>query len=371
MTNQRTSYAAHARLLALTAGSLVLACQERPPISYETEHLRVGTSFDEPLCQGDLDHMESVISTVEAELDVRMDERVKVYLWPITQWPPSSGICDTDVSIGCATRGKIYSSMVALDHELVHVVIANTLGWPKPFWSEGVAVALEPERTLFGLTAPVDGLDLERPDYRTAGHFSRYLLETYGAAKFRELLGRSGSARKAFERTYGMSAEDAQRDYFEDAPWSYAPLIGCQSESLAPDGAFVWSEEVEIDCGDAKTYGGPTGVRTYRNVVIAERGQYAISTTAENLLISQCPDENLALAISGEEPEFGDIPPVTSFIPTRYFRALSGDGEVTVLDLAPGRYELGVAFFDHDIYTAMIDVWAYEGPLPQVPEAGE
>ena len=58
-----------ARAVAVAAlGVSVAACQEPLEIRYETEHLRIGTNFDEPLCRGDLDHFELVLTTAETAL---------------------------------------------------------------------------------------------------------------------------------------------------------------------------------------------------------------------------------------------------------------------------------------------------------------
>jgi hypothetical protein len=72
-----------------------------------------------------------------------------------------------------------------------------------------------------------DNLELEDPNYASAGHFSRWVLETYGEQSYRALLNHPGSAREAFEATYSMSVEDAEALYYDEAPHSYAALISC------------------------------------------------------------------------------------------------------------------------------------------------
>lgn len=358
-----------AALLVATC-SLTAACNERPEIRYETEHLRVGTDFDAPLCRGDLEHMELVIATVEAELATSLDEKVDVYLWATEDWPPEQEWCRGMHDTSCFKGSAIYSSLVSLDHELVHAVAA-TVGWPAPIWREGAAVALQSERTQFGLTAPVDNLDLDVPelDYRTAGAFARWLLETHGPERFRELMRSKGDARKAFESVYDISVEAAQEAYFADSPYSYVPLIACEHPELEQIEGLRWSESIDLDCDAAGTYGGPYGMGTYRVVTIAERGHYAISTSAPSATISRCPDEDLESFPEASSSVYGDIPPLTREFPQRFVRALAGNEEPELLDLAPGRYELSIVFEDHEPHQAQLDVRAAEGPVPVSPES--
>ena len=125
----------------------------------------------------------------------------------------------------------------------------------------------------------------------------------------------------------------------------------------------VWIEEVKLDCADADTRGGPNGIGTYRVLTITERAYYAVETSAPIGLIGRCADEDLPLPTELGDPAYGDLPPVTSAFPEQYTRTLLPD-EATVLDLVPGRYELSLAFPDHETHTAQFEVRAASGPVP-------
>jgi hypothetical protein len=361
-----------AAALLAAAGLVMVACEQRPEIRYETAHLRIGTGFDEPLCQGDLDHLELVIATVEAELSTTLDSPVDVYLWSADEWPNHTSWCPADYNSGCFVNGNIYTGPVGLDHELVHAVV-RTLGTPAPFWDEGAAVALQSGRTLFAGYAPRDNLDLDTPElsYLTAGSFSRWLLETHGADLYRALLGAPGSARKAFERTYGMSFDDAQEQFFANAPYSYAPLIACEHAELEQSAALSWSETIDVNCESTDVRGGSHGMAVFRVLTIAQRGHYAFSTSAPRGGIGRCADEDLGLPPTPGDPTLGDVPPVTPVFQYGFSRTFAGEGEVTVLDLAPGRYELSALFADHEPRLTQFEVHAAPGPVPQTPESTE
>ena len=348
------------------------ACQQLPELRYETEHLRIGTEFDEPLCRGDLDHLELVITTLEAQLATTVDEPIEVYLWdPRERSGANPGWCSDESVLGCFKDGAVYASQISVDHELVHAVVA-TLGDPAPFWSEGAAEALQTDRTLFGSVAPTASIDLDASQlsYLTAGHFSRWLLETHGLELYRELLRASGSASVAFEHTYEMTLEDAEEQFYAEAPYSFGAVISCDHGALEQTQAQSWSQSMEIDCDNADVHSGLSGVGAFRVLTISERGNYAFSTTGETGLISRCADEDLDLPPPLSKQDFGDIPPITEEFVYRYVRGLGGAGEVTVLDLVPGRYEVAAGFLDHgeqldqEPRTVQIDVQAVSGSTP-------
>lgn len=339
-----------APLLAL--GLLTPACEQLPKFSYETEHLRIATDFDGRLCRGDLDHYESVITTLETVLDTTVHERTDVYLWDFTMTSPDW--CAVENAGGCFADGVVYADIGSIDHELVHVVVAS-LGSHTAFWNEGAAVSLQSERTFFNDGKPSDNLDLEAPylDYNVAGHFSRWLFETHGIERYQALLRAPGDARAAFEQTYEMTVEEAQEQYFAQAPYSYGAFLGCDYPELSQVDETQWSETIDVDCGKPHVRGGPYGMGAYRVLTITERADYTFSTTAEGGVISPCKDQDVEAPTEYGDPALGDVPPH----PGGYVRSFDGNGEVTILELIPGRYELGVGYpNDYEPHTARLDV---------------
>ena len=354
----------YARWAAVIIGAHALvACLDLPEITYETERLRIGTEFAEPLCQGDLDYLEALLTSLETQLDTTVEEPIEVYLWGQRDTMPLTW-CDDDLS-GCYRGGTVYTSEVSLDHELVHAVV-GTFANPPAFWSEGAAEALASSRTLFTSSTPTNSLESEDPVYAVAGHFSRWALETFGEESYRALLRHPGSAREAFEATYGLSVEDAEAAYFEQAPHSYGALIACGHPELPSVGELAWSEELDIDCGQPHVYGGTAGIKAKRVLTISQRGYYAFSTTAESALIMRCHDETYEEAPSVEESElYGDVPAYTLMWISRYPVVVPGEEESTVLDLTPGRYEVLVGYTStYEPRAARLDVTAASEPSP-------
>jgi hypothetical protein len=347
------------RIGLLVLGLLAPACEQRlPEFRYETEHLRIATDFDEPLCRGDLDHYESVITRLEVVLDTTVDEQTDVYLWDLTK--PVPDWCSLENASGCYNRdeGALYADQASIGHELVHVVIAS-IGSPTAFWNEGAATSLQVNRSYFSEGKPSDNLDLEAPylDYHAAGHFSRWLFETYGVELYRALLRAPGSSRAAFEQTYEMTIEQAQELYFAQAPYSYGAFMGCDDPELAQVGDGQWSETIDIDCDKPHVYGGPLGMAAHRVLTIAERGDYTFSTTAGGGVILACRDVDLDSAPVEDDPALGDVPPYDHHYLA--LRPFAGEGALTTFDLVPGRYEFGVGIpGDFEPRTVRIDVQA-------------
>jgi hypothetical protein len=339
----------------VTAGLLASACEQRSKFRYETQHLRIATDFEEPLCRGDLDHYERVIATLESELDTTVEGTVDVHLWDLRMAPP--GWCELENASGCFGDGVVYADQLSIDHELVHVVVA-TVGDPAAFWSEGAAVSLQSDRTILNGSTPVENLDLEAPllDYQTAGHFSRWLLETWGIERYRALLRASGSAQATFEQTYDITIEEAQQQYFAEAPYSYGAFITCDYPDIPQIGNMRWSERIEIDCDNPYVYGGPIGIGAYRVLTITEAGNYTFLTSAEAGLISACPDQDFETEPMAGDPALGDVPPLTG----GFMLEFEGEGVPRTLELIPGRYELAVGYSDYEARTAQLDVWAMD-----------
>ena len=336
---------------------LAPACEQRPEFRYETEHLRIATNFDQPLCRGDLDHYESVITTLENVLDTTVHERTDVYLADLTMVPPDW--CSDEKVEGCYGDGEIRAHDMSIDHELVHAVIAS-IGSPKDFWNEGAATSLQTDRTYFYGAKLSDTLESDSlyVDRSAAGTFSRWLFETHGVERYRALLRAPGSAREAFEQTYEMTIEEAQEQYAAQVPYSYAAFMGCDDYPELPQVADMqWSETIDIDCNNAHVHGGPLGMGAYRVLTITERGDYTFSTTAEIGVISACRDVQLDSPPVEGDPALGDVPPYTN----QFFalRAIPGDGELTTFDLVPGRYDLRVGYSESfEPQTARVDVQA-------------
>ncbi len=161
-------------LLAAVVG---FAC-DLPPIEYETEHLRIGTDSDEPICAGTLDELEARVRVVEDVLEVRVEEKLELYLFEggVTGW------C-SEAAAGCYSRRekRVYTPLEHAGHEIVHAAVHQTIGGSDALFNEGFAVDLTGANSGFPGTYPGSNLGLSSPEVSrpTAGHFMRWLRESH------------------------------------------------------------------------------------------------------------------------------------------------------------------------------------------------
>ena len=352
-------------------------CEQNLEFRYETEHLRIATSFDAPLCRGDLDRMEAQIEQAEVLLDTSLDHRVDVYLW----WAGSSGDWYSVASDACGamTNGSCYDAehrvlFAAMDpigvdtvsHGLMHPVIDSVSTDAPAFIVEGAAWALAAGYLRFPLTSPVDSLELDWPllDTRGAGFFSRWLLARDGQERYAALLRAEGSAREALEATYGVSVETLEAEYFADALYGYAPLVPCDEPALQQIDSQTWLEQIDVDCDAAHSFGGPKGMRSHRIVEIETRNHYAFTTSAETLLISRC-EEDLPEVTSFDDPERGEV--TISGLSDQLYPTWRDT--LAVRDLGPGRYRVTLSYPTFEARSDEVSMWVYYGPVPVQPGA--
>src|SRR5215213_9203861 len=125
-------------LLALASGCVdaeVAGLFPTLPIRYETSQLRIGTSFEEPLCARDLRMLDAHVARVEAKLGVRGSEPRTLFLYESRPLPGCSPMYNGCFNPSTGIAAAVYGSA---GHELVHSIAVN-LGHPSDFWAEGLA----------------------------------------------------------------------------------------------------------------------------------------------------------------------------------------------------------------------------------------
>ena len=246
---------------------------------YETSHSTIVTSFEEPLCAGDLANIERHIEHVEQLLGTSLEKDIEIFLWsgldvPKTPCPYGRNACFVRAT------NRVYSDFGSLEHELTHAIVEE-LGTPKPFFDEGVAVATEPRFLRFPEIVPSSQIDLPRDEvsYQPGGFFVRWLLETHGVEKWRSLHSGRGN-RAAFQNIYGVSFDAMAEEYLLSAPWVYAPLLNNPVPSLT-ESEGGWREIVTLDCAQEDTFGRMDRRSTLRHLEISESGLFDFWTTAD------------------------------------------------------------------------------------------
>lgn len=333
---------------------------------YETPHMRIVTDFDEPLCAGNLEDLEGFIGSVEETLGVEMAAPVDVYLWNRYRLP---GCRIGDSALGCyyPLRHTAYANFNSVYHELAHAAVAD-LGRPRSFWVEGIAEAMEPELIRFlGMDPGVDVKESSRVTDKatSAGHFTRWLLDTYGATLWRQLYASGGSERD-FERIYGMSFSEARDEYLETSMWIYAPLYRRALPDL-PAAEVGWRDEVDFDCSSRDAFGYPESISVRRVLDLEESGYYDIWTSADGVTLRRRTKKSIASKEEAEEAGESDVPASTASIPWGKPELVLG-GTWGVLQLDAGEYEVAVVDLDRDLERATVIVVPHLGPLEHVPK---
>lgn len=251
-------------ILASVVGTLLAgACAEDTmPVRYETEHLRIGTDFDDDVCAGSLAELETHVVFISDQLGIPIDDPIELY-WYEHGTPPQ---CD-GIAWGCYDSDvrRAYAPWGAAPHELGHAVadLIENGDDANPVFEEGVADAFVGTRTEFGWQSPTLALgaestyDVDRP---SMGHFVRWLHARDGADNLRELLERSSDRRgvahaeRAFEKAYGRPIEDLEAEYWETAPEISPAELFCDLPSIgsATEG---FDARVTLDCAEDHTRG--------------------------------------------------------------------------------------------------------------------
>jgi hypothetical protein len=320
-------------------------CADLPPIEYETEHLRIATDSDAPLCQGSLDALESHVAWVEDALDLTLSEPVEVYL--------SSGLVDARCEAqngnvaGCYSRleNRVFTDWASAPHELVHAIAAEQ-GSADEFFAEGTATAFGDRWTEFGTQAPTlgVGLDVEDVSYNAAGHFVRWAYERDGAGPLREILHETSPnrgpdhAHKAFEKVYGRSLLDAEIEFLEQAPERYPSERQCLYPTLE------WSDDrlevdIELDCSASNTWGDESLLRAH-TIDIPDDGHYVLEVEdPAHVMVRVCQDSVLP---RGEPSPPDPASPVGEFPGAAWFPASWISPGAHDLYLFAGRYRIDV-----------------------------
>jgi hypothetical protein len=261
-------------------------CVEFPPIEYIGRRVEVGTYFAEELCLGEVARLDRLVDQLDVDLDAHVPPMIDVYLYdPADGIPRLWASCERRQAAGCADPkdGRVIANLGNADHELVHVASAQ-LGVPWSFYfNEGVANALAEDRVFFSGSTPSSNLSLAEPDFVGAGHFVRWLWETYGPQRVRGIISRRGRhPEDAIADEIGVPFPVIEERYFAEAPGSYPRRWPCDAPRLPVlQGAVpAWGESMDIVCGDDATMGRGDSPYVRRTLRIDEPGYYLVEPSA-------------------------------------------------------------------------------------------
>jgi hypothetical protein len=298
-------------LVAFAAAACEDSGPELPPFSVETERTRIALDDDyerDPLCRGDLDHIDAHIARVEQLLDARHSAPVSIYLLSFARMDE---ICGDD-SLGCydAEHDRVFATWQSIDHEIVHAVTRD-IDFPSLFWSEGTAELASgiTRKELGRMLTPDQFVATEMKNYLTAGHFSRFIVETYGWDAFNRII-----RGESLDDVLGITELEVTQLYENDAPYSYPWLEPCPYPPVPSVEPGRWQETVAFTCEspDTSTFEftshsfqpGPVLLRS----VELEAGEYEFEydgASASGYVLLGCQTE--ALDVPPEAPSNGDL----------------------------------------------------------------
>lgn len=242
-------------------------CQPLPEVEYETEHLRLATDFDAPVCRGTLNALDRAASRIRGGLaPTHNDDPYLVY------WLEHSltDQCDDDTS-GCfypSTR-IVFAQAQSIAHELVHATVDSPgRGF---FIEEGMAelysgrsISYDPKRLRGQLGRQ---LALSRRDYEhgqlsypQAAHFAHWVYQSEGVSALQLLAsvldnaGDEDTMEDRLETIFDASLGAIEHRYALQAPRRFGGLYDDTLETLDLGDAAQWIDVV-LDCSDGRVFG--------------------------------------------------------------------------------------------------------------------
>jgi hypothetical protein len=297
--------------VAVVCVHLLIACDEAklPAIDWEGVHVRFATTYDHLPCGRTLERLDQRAGWLQEDLASPLPDGKKItYYW---LRPEDMGLSPCGEMHSC-TNGKrtVFSTTPFHHHELTHAV-ASTLGRSHALLEEGLATAFEEHSILIqpycpGEIAPCqEGVDRivedfqkaieDRHDlhYLFAGHWVRFLIETYGLTSVKaiyeavSLEADYSEVQSAFDQHVGMSVEETLDQWLADAPPCYPGMYNTRYDALepadGPDGP-VWEHHIELRC-DSPTVTEQrlnSELWSHVNIDIGQAGQYYLEADASS-----------------------------------------------------------------------------------------
>lgn len=336
---------------------VLLACSpegpDLPPLELESGRAVIGIDeeFDITLCRGDLAYIDAQLERAEAQLGVRRSTPVTIYLVASSI---IEELCGSDTN-ACYrhSEGTIYSNWQSMGHELVHAA-ADGLEFPSLFWDEGAAELLS-NGTFRDDRITLEPADLEADTlttYRSAGHFSRFLVETHGWDAYRRTI-----RGESLEDVVGQSAAELTAEYERDAPYAHPPLDPCPYPRIPQVDETHWHARLDFSCDsadatefEAMVTSRSSGAAVYRAVEL-EAGVYDLQLTGGDAMFAiACHTEELSVAPTA--PSNGDLYNENDLAAALGFES----GELHRLELTDGTYLLSVSSGTYDRASAEVSI---------------
>ncbi|MBZ5715743.1 hypothetical protein [Nannocystis pusilla] len=290
----------------VTVAVALPACNDIPEPNHFGAHVVVAADPGLEPCGGSLAHMDEFVARLSDHFGVEAptDADRFVYYWlEVDGFPERSGC--PEIAAGCAPGDRTYAKSLPLNHELVHVV-ADAIGAPPSFFTEGLAVAFEglgqvksddrPLRDdIHALLRARTGTELNRAGgYSTAGAFTTFLVERHGLDAYLRAYAAmhwtdtERGIDRVFREEFGVSLDDSIAAFADREPdcgdlERDAKLLECAAPELEWDGdRLVHHRALACDQDDAVGPYANDSVVVFRTVTIPEGGDHIITVFGDD-----------------------------------------------------------------------------------------
>ncbi len=224
-------------------------------------------------CVGSLPHVDRFIEQVSGLLNEPLPEDllIEVHIDDQLQCDPTLGEVGACYSLDKRT---VYMDswetppgdvMGVMRHEVAHAVADRLWGWSIPFFNEGLAEVVARSDQLHispNVVVPVGDMldgDIGDIDYRAAARFSRFLIDGYGIARYKQMYQvtqrRTVDEISAnFLKVYGKAFSELEAEYLSGIPRCTYQFDVCDLSAAVSVGA-IWSSSFVASCEDPDFYG--------------------------------------------------------------------------------------------------------------------
>jgi hypothetical protein len=298
-------------LSCLLVGGLLVNCFPELDDAVITRGRYVNVYADPsiPVCAGAIAIADRFVEDTAAMLGVS-PRPIDYYLF---DGPTGCGL-GQDAWASCAVNGTVYANVWIHFHELVHAVDDSH---PPALFVEGLAEALSrpsddarddvnPRATAqINLESSAFRAGDPWENYRVAGDFVRYLVERFGALRYRSFarslvsLSDSITTRRAFESVYGVSIDDVIAHWRVTDPAASTmtvpvDLVTCDAP-IAPIAEDTWAidDVAPNGCSSGTTTGGTSYFQPARRYgfEVSEPGMFVVNVRAnggQRVLVRSC-----------------------------------------------------------------------------------
>lgn len=258
-------------------------------------------------CKGTPDFVDGFARFVAEELGLQIEKRIDYYWMTAAEY--SNSVCPSGTA-GCQLGKAVRSRYPSLLHEMVHAVTEQNGMNNLPFFTEGLAVALDPwpggasgPRFKFN---PAPGevaldprnyitMDSGSIPYEVAGSFVTSLLLRHGPEKFVSLTRKVGASAsysgisKVFAQIYGISLDDEAQAFIDNKYCSDGlhklPIYDCVAPEIQLRNSS-WVLRTTMDCQEGDIAGGTGSGASFRSqasftLEVPTSGQYELVMNSE------------------------------------------------------------------------------------------